>query len=128
MSPLARRANPWIAGLRGRCPACGEGPVFAGFLTVAPRCAACGFDLTGSDPGDGPAVFVMFAVGFIVVPLALVLTLAGAATWVTLGVTMSLAIGLTLGLLRPFKATLIALQHHHGAQPVQLDQADGDAP
>ena len=58
-------ANPFLAGLAGRCPNCGEGALFEGFLTVSPRCEACGFDLTKADSGDGPAVFVIFLGGFV---------------------------------------------------------------
>ena len=51
--------NPVLAGLAGRCPNCGEGPLFAGFLKVAPRCEACGFDLTKADSGDGPPAAII---------------------------------------------------------------------
>ena len=68
--------NPFLAGLRGRCPRCGEGRLFSGYLKIADSCEACGLDFRGEDAGDGPAVFIMFAVGFIVVPLALVAEVA----------------------------------------------------
>ena len=63
--------NPLLAGLAGRCPNCGEGALFRGFLTVADRCDACGFDLGRADSGDGPAVFVILIGGFIVAFAAL---------------------------------------------------------
>ena len=59
------------AGLRCRCPNCGEGPVFRGFLKFRDRCEACGADLTVADAGDGPAFFVMFAALIFIVPLAM---------------------------------------------------------
>jgi uncharacterized protein (DUF983 family) len=46
--------------------------MFQGFLTLRPRCDACGLDYGFADSGDGPAVFVMFLAGFIVVGAALV--------------------------------------------------------
>ena len=58
--------NPVLAGLACRCPNCGEGPLFAGFLKVSPRCEACGLDLAKADSGDGPAVFVILIAGFVV--------------------------------------------------------------
>ena len=58
--------NPIVAGLACRCPNCGEGPLFDGFLTVSKRCEACGFDLSAADSGDGPAVFIILIVGAIV--------------------------------------------------------------
>ncbi len=123
------QVSPIAAGLRGRCPECGEGDLFAGFLEVAPRCESCGADLRKADSGDGPAVFVMFVVGFIVVPLALVLEVAlSPPIWLHLLVWLPLAVLLSLLLLRPFKGVLIALQFHHKAEEARLDEDDTRAP
>ncbi|HMM64436.1 MAG TPA: DUF983 domain-containing protein, partial [Mesorhizobium sp.] len=64
-------AEPVSSGLRGRCPRCGEGRLFQGFLSLAPRCGICGLDYSFADAGDGPAVFVILVIGFVVVGLAL---------------------------------------------------------
>ncbi|WP_270936539.1 DUF983 domain-containing protein [Falsiroseomonas oryzae] len=53
--------------LRGRCPRCGRGPLFAGLLDVAPACTACGLDLSAQDAGDGPAVAAIFLLGALTV-------------------------------------------------------------
>lgn len=107
----ATRVSPWRAGLGCLCPQCGSGDVFAGFLAFAPTCVRCGADFSHADTGDGAAVFVMFAVGFIVVPLALGLE-AGLhpPTWLHLAVWIPVTIALALALLRPFKATFFALE------------------
>ncbi|TIX74285.1 MAG: DUF983 domain-containing protein, partial [Mesorhizobium sp.] len=63
--------DPISAGLHGRCPRCGKGPLFSGFLTVGKRCANCGLDYSYADAGDGPAVFVILIIGFTIVGLAL---------------------------------------------------------
>lgn len=63
--------SPFSAGLRCRCPRCGVGRLFGGYLTVASRCGHCDLDLAAIDSGDGPAVFVIFIVGPIVTGLAL---------------------------------------------------------
>ena len=57
--------HPLLAGLKGRCPNCGSGRLFSGFLKVAPACDHCGYDLAKADSGDGPAVFVILIAGFI---------------------------------------------------------------
>ena len=57
--------HPVVAGLLCRCPNCGQGPLFEGFLTVREQCRSCGFDLRSADSGDGPAVFVILAAGFL---------------------------------------------------------------
>lgn len=106
--------SPFSAGLRCRCPRCGRGKLFRGLLTVAPVCTECGLDLKAEDSGDGPAVFVIFILGAAVVPLAiLVETLFQPPEWVHLALWPPVIVAGTLGLLRPFKATMIALQYRH---------------
>jgi uncharacterized protein (DUF983 family) len=108
--------NPILAGLACRCPKCGEGPLFEGFLRVMPRCEACGFDLRSADSGDGPAVFVILIGGFLVCFLALFTEVAfHPPVWVHLVLWLPLAAIVCLGLLRPFKGVLIALQFHNKA-------------
>ena len=103
--------SPFAAGLRCRCPRCGVGKLFDGFLTVAGRCSHCDLDLTIADSGDGPAVFVILIVGFLVVAFALLLeNLAAPPYWVHLVIEMPMILVGSIALLRPFKATLIALQ------------------
>jgi len=116
------RVSPLAAGLRARCPRCGEGRLFSGFLEVQPRCAACDLDFSQVDSGDGPAVFVILLVGFVVVALALWLELAYMPPiWLHLMLWIPLILVLSLGLLRPFKATLIALQYRNKAsQDIEL--------
>lgn len=117
-----QRPNPIVAGVLCRCPVCGEGPLFEGFLKVVDRCESCGADLSKADSGDGPAVFVMFIVGFIVVPLALALEVAvRPPVWVHMLLWLPLATILTLILLRPFKGVLIVLQFHHKAEEAKLE-------
>ncbi|MEP7241700.1 MAG: DUF983 domain-containing protein [Devosia sp.] len=110
--------SPFAAGWSCRCPRCGEGDLYAGFLKVAPRCQSCGLDLAFADSGDGPAVFVIFAVAPIVIILAFIVeALFHPAPWMHLVLWIPAVIILTLLLLRPFKATMIALQYqrHAGA-------------
>jgi uncharacterized protein (DUF983 family) len=58
-------STPITRGLRARCPRCGEGRLFQGFLTLRPKCERCGLDYSFADAADGPAVFVIFISGFI---------------------------------------------------------------
>lgn len=103
---------PNNVGIKGRCPRCGEGRLFNGFLSVAPRCQACGLDFSFADAGDGPAVFIMMIVGFIVVGLALFVEFTYAPPlWVHALLWVPLVLGLALGLLRPLKGWLIAQQY-----------------
>ena len=108
--------NPVLAGLACRCPRCGEGPLFRGFLTVAPECEACGLDLSKADSGDGPAVFIILIVGCIVGFSALITDMAFCPPiWLHLIIWLPLTLILCLALLRPFKGVMIALQFHNRA-------------
>ena len=108
---------PIPTGLRGRCPRCGEGHLFKGFLTVRPACEACGLDYSSLESGDGPAFFVMTIVGLVVVGLALWLEITyEPPIWVHALVDGSLAVGLSLILVRPLKGVLLALQYSNKAE------------
>lgn len=106
--------SPFVAGLRCRCPRCGRGKLFEGLLSVAPVCSECGLDLKAEDSGDGPAVFVILILGAAVVPLAiLVETMFHPPDWAHFVIWPPFILAGALLLLRPFKATMIALQYRH---------------
>ncbi len=110
------RVNPFLAGFAGRCPNCGKGALFEGFLTVAPRCNACDFDLKAADSGDGPAVFIILIVGFIACFGMLFTEIAyRPPIWVELVTWPLVALVLCVALLRPAKGLLIALQFYNHA-------------
>jgi uncharacterized protein (DUF983 family) len=109
-----RLPSPIDAGFKCVCPRCGEGPVFTGFLTVRSRCESCGLDLTFAQVTEGPAVFIIFIVGFIVIAAAALTEVAfhphpmlHLALWIPATIVLSLV------LLRPFKATMIALNYRN---------------
>ena len=105
-----------VAGLSCACPRCGRGKLFNGFLTLAPRCEACGLDYGFADAGDGPAVFIILFAGFIVVGAALIVELRyHPPYWVHAALWLPLTAIVTLGPLRPMKGLMIALQYHHKA-------------
>ena len=108
--------HPVLAGLTCRCPNCGRGPLFSGFLTVRERCEACGFDLRAADSGDGPAVFVILAAGFLMGFAALITEAAlHPPVWVHLLIWLPLTVVVCLAMLRPFKGVMLAMQFHHRA-------------
>jgi uncharacterized protein (DUF983 family) len=106
-----------FAGLSCACPRCGQGKLFQGFLTPRLRCEACGLDYSFADAGDGPAVFIMFLAGFIVVGAALIVeAVYHPPYWVHAALWLPLILVVTLGPLRPMKGLMIALQYHHKAE------------
>ncbi len=109
------------ATLLSRCPGCGRGPLFRGFLTVAPSCSNCGLSFARFEAGDGPAVFVILIVGAVVSAGALLTEVRFQPPyWVQGAIWGPAVIVLSLGLLRPLKAGLIALQYKHRAEEGRL--------
>lgn len=114
--------EPISAGLRGCCPRCGEGKLFSGFLTVAPRCGSCRLDYSFADAGDGPAVFVILIIGFIVVGLALWMEVSlNPPLWVHFLLWIPLTVVLSLTALRLIKGVLITLQYRNKAAEGRLE-------
>jgi uncharacterized protein (DUF983 family) len=114
--------DPLVSGLRGRCPNCGEGRLFAGFLTVSPRCEACGFDLAKADSGDGPAVFVIMIAGFLVAFTALFVEIAyRPPIWLHLVLWLPATLIVCLALLRPMKGLMVAAQFKNKASEARHD-------
>ena len=118
--------SPLTAALTCRCPRCGEGKLFQGFLTLRPHCDKCGLDYGTFDSGDGPAVFIILARG-------LHRGVRGACSsrccisrrsgcmrllW------LPLILIVTLLPLRPMKALMIALQHRHKAAEGRLEMRE----
>ena len=113
--------SPFLAGLLCKCPRCGKGKLFKGFLTPAPRCNACDLDYAFAASGDGPAVFIILIAGAIIIGLAAVTdSLFHPPAYVHLMLWIPATIILCLALLRPFKATMIALQYRHRAAEGRL--------
>lgn len=121
-SPDYPDVSPLYAGLLGRCPRCGKGRLFHGYLTVPERCEVCGLDFAFANSGDGPAVFIILIAGFIVTGAALFVEVSyQPPLWVHVALWLPIGIGLPLLLLRPFKATLLALQYKFRAEEGRLD-------
>ncbi|HWV42234.1 DUF983 domain-containing protein [Pseudorhodoplanes sp.] len=114
--------SPVTAALTCRCPQCGQGKLFQGFLSLRPRCEVCGLDYSNFDSADGPAVFIILAAGFIVVFAALVVeVLYQPPFYVHALVWLPLILLTTLLPLRPVKALMIALQFRHKAAEGRLE-------
>lgn len=113
---------PTQSGMKNRCPRCGRGRLFAGFLTVAPSCTACGLDYTFIDTGDGPAVFAIFIVGTLGMAGVLFFEFGlGLPLWLNLTVMISFIVLASLVMLRQLKGFFIAQQYRMKAAEGRLD-------
>lgn len=115
--------SPIQAGFACKCPRCGKGPLFHQVLNMRETCANCGLDYRFVDTGDGPAVFAIFILGFLVVGGALIAEFKfGIPFWAHVllwGIGTPL---LAVFLLRFIKATLIALQYKNKAEEGRLSK------
>jgi uncharacterized protein (DUF983 family) len=117
----AHPSPPLLAGIAGRCPRCGQGRLFRGLLSVRDRCEFCDLDFSAQDSGDGPVAFIVLIAGFLVVGAALIAEVRyGWPLWLHLSLWLPLAMLLSVGLLRPLKGMLIALQYRF-----RRDEFDG---
>jgi uncharacterized protein (DUF983 family) len=111
------RRSPIETGALGRCPRCGEGHIFKGFLKVRDHCEVCGLDYSFADPADGPAVFVqLFACVPGVIFIVMLEILARPPLWVHIVVGIPVLILTTVLPLRPIKGWLVAAQYVTKAQ------------
>lgn len=121
MSTHASTVSPLVAGLFARCPRCGKGPLFKNVLELRDACSNCGMSYRFIDTGDGPAVFAIFILGFLVLGLALYVEFTyEPPVWVHVVLWGALTPLIALGLLRLLKAGLIALQYKHKAEEGHL--------
>ena len=118
---LPTLAESAMRGLACKCPRCGKGKLYAGFLDLRPRCEACGLDYAFIDSGDGPAIFVILIAGAVVVGCVLVVEIKYQPPfWPYALLWLLLILATTLVPLRAMKALMIALQFHHKAAPGRL--------
>ena len=103
-------------GWQCKCPHCRDASIYKLGLTLDLRdkCEKCGLDFSQSDSADGPAVFMIFILGFALVPLALVFDAwVEPPLWVHAVLWGVVGLGATVGMLRPIKAYIIALQYKY---------------
>lgn len=116
---------PFVAAVRGICPRCGHAPLFRGLAAFQPKCRSCGLDFAAFNVGDGPAAFLIFIVGGIVVALAMWVELKFSPPfWVHILLWVPLAAVLTVGLLRVGKGLLLALEYQRSAREGRLQDEE----
>ena len=117
MNPEGAASEPSSlqVALAGACPRCGARTLFAGLVNFAKCCRTCGLSFESFNVGDGPAAFLIFIVGTIVVVGALVVDGALSPPWWVHLVWIPVAAALTVLGLRISKAWLLAQEYRHRA-------------
>jgi uncharacterized protein (DUF983 family) len=100
-------------GLKGKCPACGQGRIFGKFLKVEPNCSSCGEAFHHHRADDLPPYLVIVIVGHIIGALILLTEVEldlGWPIWLHVFIWPLLTLGLSLALIQPIKGAVINLQ------------------
>jgi uncharacterized protein (DUF983 family) len=122
---LSESAEPGLlqAALFARCPRCGRAPLFAGFLTIAPRCTACDLDYAHFDVGDGATVLVILLAGILITGGALIVEVKYSPPyWVHAVIWLPLIFIFVLGGLRLVKSFLMVQQYRQQAREGRLEK------
>ena len=110
-APEPTMAKALQRGSLGRCPNCGDGKLFRKFLKVSDTCPHCGEAYHHHRADDLPAYIVMSIVGHVVVSCLMIAeAMFAPAFWIHAAMWFPLTVGMSLGLLQPFKGFVVALQ------------------
>ena len=112
--PLPEHRSIWLSMWRGllcRCPRCGDGRLFSGYLTVAPACERCGEDFTGEEAHDFPPYVTIFIVAHVIGTFIMVAEATLDWSMVTHIVVWSLVtVVMCFALMKPVKGAVVGLQ------------------
>lgn len=111
--PDAPRDNraAMLRGLRCRCPNCGEGQMFTGFLKVVDRCPVCRENLSGHRADDGPAYLTILIVGHLLAPILIYAFVEYRPDPLVLATIFTIGtVGLSLFLLPRMKGLVVGIQ------------------
>ena len=127
-APSPKASEPMMRGLRGRCPACGEGRMFRKFLKVADECPKCGEELHHHRADDFPAYLDIVIVGHVLIPIVLAVeTEFAPPILLSMTVWPLIALIATLGLLQPIKGAVVAMQWFLGMHGFEDSKGRRDA-
>ena len=126
-----RPARPvWPAmlnGMRAKCPRCGVGKLFAGFVTTVHACDHCGEEIHHHRADDMPAYIVVLILGHVIVGAVMgFMQMTDLSSWQILAIWVPITIALAVGMLRPVKGAIIGLQwalymHGFGGEDDKLE-------
>lgn len=116
-------------GLFNRCPFCGEGKVFSGYLRVVPECSHCHAPLGRLRADDAPPYFTIFIAGHILVPIALWVEKGyQPPMWLHMALWLPLFTIICILLLRPIKGAVVGWMSSLGMASKDANQRHQVAP
>jgi uncharacterized protein (DUF983 family) len=118
--PATAKRSVWVGlqrGLQRKCPHCGEGALFAGYLKVAPTCASCGHNNGRYRADDGPAYLTVLLMGhFLVAPALMFPIIWQADPLIVVPIALVTVTAVTLAMLGCIKGAWIGLIWANGSE------------
>ncbi|MCO6416869.1 DUF983 domain-containing protein [Siccirubricoccus sp. KC 17139] len=115
---MGEGSRVWLGMRRGlalRCPNCGEGRLFAGFLKLRSPCEACGEDNSAYPSDDAPPYLTLVLVGHVILPFMFWSDRVFApAMWVQFAIWLPLVTLMTVALLPFMKGAVIGFAWANG--------------
>ena len=107
--------RPLSRGIKRRCPACGEGKLFNGYLKLVEACECCGQTYDHDKAADGPAWLTVLRLGPFFAPLIFLASLkAGEYAIVVFPTLLVFLIATALTVLAFMKGAWIGALWHMG--------------
>ena len=100
-----------LNGAKSKCPNCGEGKLYNGFLEVNNNCSVCNEDLSHHRADDLPPYLNLLIVGHIVVAVLMIsMKYEWFGVWTTAIGGSIIALIMAFALMRPIKGAVVGLQ------------------
>jgi uncharacterized protein (DUF983 family) len=126
-SPPHRPPSFWSGlgrGACGRCPACGDGRLFAGYLRLSPSCSGCGAPLAALRADDAPPYFTIFLAGHLLLPFVLWIERAWQPPmWLHMALWLPLFTVICTLMLRPVKGAVVGWMMRLGITGTEYQEA-----
>lgn len=100
-----------VRGWNRKCPQCGSGPMFQGYLKVRDECQVCNEQLHHHRADDGPAYLTILIVGHIMAPFMHILFVSYRPEPLVMFSILAVGcVGLSLYLLPRLKGVVVSIQ------------------
>ena len=128
---LARQELPKLPlmiarGGAGRCPVCGQGRLYGGYLRVVARCASCAAPLGLVRADDAPPYFTIFITAHVIIAAVVVTDQrTELPIWAMIAFFLPLTVMIAMLLLRPVKGATVGVMLKLGLIGEHRDNATG---
>ena len=103
-----------LRGLCRRCPKCGIGRIFTGYLTLGPDCPHCQESFQGIRTDDAAPWATMLVVGHLLAPFIVLVVVYDIEDWLAMAILAGVAVIFSLAVLPLMKGVFVGLNWRFG--------------